>query len=122
WEKEMFDRELKVAEEERRRAELAEDIRHNKRQERLQSDGISSAARTAREGRQAEMLRQGFVPDAQAPGGFRDAPELAAKLRGPESPADEKAALELEQARRGDVIVDSQGNVLGRPRAQSEEA
>lgn len=93
-----------------------EQERSNRKSESLQGYGIAQTARTAQAGRDAEMLKLGMVPDASVPGGYRVDDELAKKIRSAK-PQDEKAALELEQAKRADVVVDPNTQTpLGKPR------
>lgn len=126
--KEMFEREQKIIETDRKERELQAQIRHQKATERQAAYATSSAARTATASRDADMLGKGFVPDKKSPGGYRLDPGVLDALR----KADPKAAAaavelelkqeQLDQTRRGAFAQNAKGQEIGRARFGTDDA
>lgn len=105
-------RAVEAAELELKKRNQAEQERNNRSQNAVAwANSKNSRNQTA-----LEAAKEGLIPDGK--GGFKQDPNFKKNLK----PQDAKAALELEQAKRGEILTDSQGNVLGKPRGISEEA
>ena len=117
--KEIHDRNMETMEAERKIRADEEARRHNRQSERNAAYATSAGVRTATAGRDADMLKQGFLPDRKSPGGYRFDQATADAVRKADPGAATKGIEleikkeELAQVQRGKVVKNGKGKPIG---------